>query len=102
MTENRFSCRATPPRCPSFFLLLSHVDFPVFSQWFVVIPPQVSQDWNLWSVPLRVCRTAGVGEDTSHKRGAFLAYTGASWIGITPGSLSANAGVSSALIWLFG
>ena len=85
------SCDSSPlPFFLSFFFFLTWTS-PVFSQWFVINPPQVSQDWNLWSVSFAGLSNGwAVGEDTSHKRGAFLAYTGASWIGITPGSLSAS------------
>jgi hypothetical protein len=82
--------RLLPVALLSFFFFFTWTS-PVFSQWFVVNPPQVSQDWNLWSVSFASPSNGWtVGEDTSNKRGAFLTYTGASWIGITPGSLSAS------------
>jgi len=61
----------------------------VFSQWVVVTSPQVSPDWNLWSVSF-VGPSNGwaVGEDTSNKRGVLLAYPGSSWTGPYPVSVS--------------
>jgi hypothetical protein len=63
-----------------------------FSQWVVGSLPQVSQDWNLWSVSFADPSNGwAVGEDTSNKRGVLLAYTtGTSWTNFGPGNLSAS------------
>ena len=74
--------RLLPVALLSFFFFFTWTS-PVFSQWFVVNPPQVSQDWNLWSVSFASPSNGwAVGEDTSNKRGVLLAYPGSSWTGL--------------------
>ena len=61
----------------------------VFSQWVVVNPPQVSQDWNLWGVSFADPSNGwAVGGDITNKRGVLLAYPGNSWTGPYPVSVS--------------
>jgi hypothetical protein len=62
----------------------------VFSEWFVVNPPAVSADWNLWSVSFSDPSNGwAVGGDTTNKTGVLLAYSGSSWTFVS-GNLNGN------------